>query len=172
MYTKKNPIRENFFCQPFSTLLRPSLLRLLQFGPSMFNYQATNLLGPKYSPASVASYTPVLAAQRRIAKAYIVPFSLLAALRPSLPILEVPLKNYPNFWSKMGVLGSIYRPKWQYSTVSTVFVVVVRYILSRFLSVRCSIRIVGRFLSVAVRCQRRFRRRISTELIGSCSSTM
>jgi len=72
----------------------------------------------------------------------------------------------------MGVLGSIYRPKRQYSTVSTVFVVVVRHILGRFLSVRYSIRIVGRFLSVAVRCQRRFRRRISTELIGSCSSTM
>ena len=27
---------------------------------------------------------------------------------------------------------------------------------------RCSIRIVGRFLSVAVRCQRRFRRHIGT----------
>jgi len=49
------------------------LRRLRQFGPSMF-YYSTDLLGPKHSPVSIASYTPVLAAWRRFTEAYIVPF--------------------------------------------------------------------------------------------------
>ena len=43
------------------------------------------------------------------------PYSLLAALRLPFPILQVPLKNSPNFWykigdfgPKIGILGSIY----------------------------------------------------------------
>jgi hypothetical protein len=66
----------------------------------------TDLSGPKHSPASVASYTPVLAAWRRFAEARPVPFSLLAALRSSLIILlQVPLKNSPDFWYKTGDFG-------------------------------------------------------------------
>ena len=73
MYTEKKPNTGKKFRQPFSALLRPILRRLRQFSPSMF-YHSTNLLGPKYSLASVASYTPILAAWRRFAKAYMVPF--------------------------------------------------------------------------------------------------
>ena len=70
----KKPNYGKKFCQPFSALLRPTLRRLRQFGPSMFYRSATDLSGPKHSPASVASYTSVLAAWRRFAEARTVPF--------------------------------------------------------------------------------------------------
>ena len=154
LYILKKPITGKKICQPFSALLRPPLYRLLQFGPSMFYYQATNLLGPKHSLASVASYTPILAAQRRITKAYIVPFSLLAALQSSLIILlQVPLKNSPDFQYKIndfslkqafqavftGLLSSIVR-------YGAVFMVVVGVFLVGSCRYGIVFIIVGRYL--------------------------
>ena len=132
---------EKKICQPFSALLCPALRRLRQFGPSIFYYQATNFLGPKYSPAFVASYTPILAAQRRFAKAYLVPFLLLVALWSSLIILlQVPLKNSPDFQYKIGDFG----PKQAF----------LGGIYGLFGSIIRSVRFIYRLLLVAVWCQR------------------
>ena len=75
----------------------------------MFYYSATNLLGLKYSLASVASYTLILTAWRRFAEAYTVSFlAFSSSIAFLIVLLQVPLKNNPNFWYKIGVLGSIH----------------------------------------------------------------
>ena len=101
----KNPFLQvkNFFYQPFSALLHPPLYRLCQFGPFIFYYLATDLLGLKYSLTFITSYTPVLTAQRHFTETYIISFftfnSFIAFL---IILLQVPLKNSPDFWYKTG----------------------------------------------------------------------
>jgi len=126
VYTKKNLLREKKFISPSPPFY---VLRYTGSTNSVLLYLllGTNLLGPKHSPASVASYTPILTAWRRITKACTVSFSLLVALQSSLIVLlQVPLKNSLIFGIKQailvqnGVLGGIYWLTWQYSTVGTV----------------------------------------------------
>ena len=150
MCIPKKPIIGKKICQPFSALLRPALRRLRQFSPSMFYCQATDFLGLKHSPASVASYTSVLAAWRHFAKAYLVPSSLLAALRFSLIILlQVPLKNSPNFQYKIGNFG----PKQAFlGGIYGLFGSIIRLVQCSWSWYRL-VRFVYRLLLVAVWCQ-------------------
>ena len=93
-----NPfLQVKFFCQPFSALLCPLLHRLCQFSLFIFYYQVTDLLGLKHSPASIASYTPILTAQRRFTKAYIVPLLASSSSIASLSYTLGPPKKQPRF---------------------------------------------------------------------------
>ena len=162
MCIPKKPIMGKKICQPFSALLRPALRRLRQYGPSMFYYQATNFLGPKHNPAFVASYTPILAAWRRFAEAYPVPSLLLAALQSSLIILlQVPLKNSPDFQYKIGNFG----PKQAFlGGIYGLFSSIIRSVQWSWSQYRL-VWFVYRLLLVAVQCRRVcvFRERSSTQ---------
>ena len=107
--------------------------------------------GPKHSLASVASYTPVLAAWRRFAEARTVPFlaSSSSTAFPSSSILYSPpaglvpeaggCRGPPSPPGIRGLCRVSYRVGGE-KIFGVGTVLVVRYLLGRFLSVRCSTR--------------------------------
>ena len=112
---KKTPLRGKKFISPsppFYVLryIGSTSLVLLYFIIRPLTYQARSI-AQLLSPATLLS-SPLGDALLKLVRS---PYSLLAALRPSFPILQVPLKNSPDFWykigdfgPKIGVLGSIY----------------------------------------------------------------
>ena len=121
LYIPKKPDYRKKICQPFSALLYPLLYRLCQFSPFIFYYQATDLLGLKYSLVFITSYTPVLTAWRYIAEAYTVPLLTFSSFTVFLYfILQVPLKNSPDFWYKTGD----FNPKQAFQVVFSAYLAV------------------------------------------------
>ena len=166
VYIEKNLIREKKFISPsppFYVLRYTGSASsvLLCFIVSLLTYQARSI-AQLLSPATLLS----LPLRDALLKLVRFPSLLLVALQPSLIVLlQVPLKNSPDFQYKIGDFRWYLQLIQQYNIVSTVVVVIVQVFLIGSYQYSAVFIIVGRYLSVAVQCQRGFHKHIGT---GSC----